>query len=139
MAALPTSDSTMPPFHRQIRWRVLALLFLVTVINFVDRQTLSNLAPDVTREFHLSNTAFSTIPAAFRFGMMMGGGGTEEVCFFLHAGRTRTITARHKHADLSKRLLCIRGFGAAVRDRLRQPPRKRETAIETPFLFLLRL
>jgi ACS family hexuronate transporter-like MFS transporter len=62
----------MPPLYAQVRWRILALLFLVTLINFIDRQTLSNLANDITKEFHLSNTAFSTIPAAFRFGMMIG-------------------------------------------------------------------
>ncbi|MFN0120612.1 MAG: MFS transporter, partial [Blastocatellia bacterium] len=70
MNTAPTSP--MPPLHAQVRWRVLALLFLVTIINFVDRQTLSNLANDITKEFSLSNTAFSTIPAAFRFGMMIG-------------------------------------------------------------------
>lgn len=51
---------------------MLVLLFLVTVVNFVDRQTLSNLAPDITREFNLSNTAFGTIAAWFRAGMMIG-------------------------------------------------------------------
>ena len=48
------------------------MLFLVTLLNFIDRQALSNLASDITAEFKLSNTAFSTIPAAFRFGMMIG-------------------------------------------------------------------
>jgi ACS family hexuronate transporter-like MFS transporter len=64
--------ATMPPLTRQVRWWVLALLFLVTVVNFVDRQTLSNLAPDITKEFNLSNTAFGTIAAWFRAGMMVG-------------------------------------------------------------------
>lgn len=67
-----TDPATMPPVHRQVRWWILSLLFFVTVINFVDRQTLSNLAPDITREFNLSNTAFGTIASWFRFGMMMG-------------------------------------------------------------------
>jgi ACS family hexuronate transporter-like MFS transporter len=62
----------MPPLLKQVRWQVLALLFLVTVVNFVDRQTLSNLAPDITKEFNLSNTAFGTIAAWFRAGMMLG-------------------------------------------------------------------
>lgn len=68
----PVAASAMPPVYAQVRWRILALLFLVTLINFIDRQTLSNLANDITKEFNLSNTAFSTIPAAFRFGMMVG-------------------------------------------------------------------
>ena len=37
-----------------IRWHILALLFLATVINFVDRQTLSIIAPVLTEEFQMT-------------------------------------------------------------------------------------
>jgi sugar phosphate permease len=57
---------------RQVRWHVLSLLFLVTVINFIHRQTLSVVAPVIQDEFHLSNSAYGTIVAAFMFGMMVG-------------------------------------------------------------------
>lgn len=60
------------PLHRQVRWWVLALLFSVTVINFVDRQALAVLGNDITDEFKLSNTAFGTIVSWFRFGMLVG-------------------------------------------------------------------
>lgn len=66
------TSATMPPLHRQIRWWILALLFLVTVINFVDRQALAVLGNDITDEFKLSNTAFGTIVSWFRFGMLVG-------------------------------------------------------------------
>lgn len=55
-----------------MRWRILTLLFGVTVINFVDRQTLSVLAPIIRDTFHLSNTQYGTIVSWFQFGMVMG-------------------------------------------------------------------
>jgi ACS family hexuronate transporter-like MFS transporter len=55
-----------------VRWQVLTLLFLATVINFVDRQTLSVVAPVLREEFHLSNTDYGRIVSAFMFGMMVG-------------------------------------------------------------------
>jgi len=54
------------------RWAVLALLFFITVINFIDRQTLSVLAPVIRASFHLSNTQYGRIVSAFQFGMMSG-------------------------------------------------------------------
>ena len=54
------------------RWVILALLFLITVINFIDRQTLSVLAPVIRASFHLSNTQYGRIVSAFQFGMMSG-------------------------------------------------------------------
>ena len=55
-----------------IRWRILALLFLATVINFVDRQTLSIIAPVLTKEFHMTSTQYGAIVAFFQLGMMLG-------------------------------------------------------------------
>jgi ACS family hexuronate transporter-like MFS transporter len=55
-----------------IRWRILALLFLATVINFVDRQTLSIVAPVLRDEFHMSNQQYGLIVACFQLGMMLG-------------------------------------------------------------------
>lgn len=64
-----------PPASSQAlngRWHILALLTAVTVINFVDRQTLSVLAPKIREAFHLSHEAYGRIVAAFQFGMMSG-------------------------------------------------------------------
>ena len=55
-----------------IRWRILALLFFATVINFVDRQTLSIIAPVLTKEFGMSSTQYGMIVAFFQLGMMLG-------------------------------------------------------------------
>jgi ACS family hexuronate transporter-like MFS transporter len=54
------------------RWLILSLLFAITVINFIDRQTVSVLAPLIRQYFHLSAVAYGRIVAAFQFGMMSG-------------------------------------------------------------------
>lgn len=74
MATAPaqtSSDHLAIPVWRQIRWRILALLFLITVINFVDRQTLSVVAPTLRDTFHLSNTQYGFIGSAFMAGMLL--------------------------------------------------------------------
>ena len=48
-----------------IRWRIAALVFLATVINYIDRQTLSLVAPFLTEELEISNIEYSHILAAF--------------------------------------------------------------------------
>ena len=67
-----TPAPTLPATHRQVRWWILALLFLVTVINFVDRQALSIVAPILREQLHLSVQDYSQIVAGFAFGMLIG-------------------------------------------------------------------
>lgn len=55
-----------------VRWRILALLFLATVINFVDRQALSVAAPVLRDELRMSNQQYGFIVAAFQLGMTLG-------------------------------------------------------------------
>jgi ACS family hexuronate transporter-like MFS transporter len=45
----------------------MVVLFLATVLTYLDRQTLSLCAPMITREFHLSNEQYGQLVAAFRF------------------------------------------------------------------------
>lgn len=54
------------------RYLLLLLLLTITVVNFIDRQTVSILAPLIRAAFHLSNEAYGRIVAAFQFGMMAG-------------------------------------------------------------------
>jgi MFS transporter, ACS family, hexuronate transporter len=71
--AQPAIEQTaMPPIYRQVRWWILGLLFFVTVINFVDRLTLSIVAPILRDTFQLSNQAYGAIVSSFMFGMMLG-------------------------------------------------------------------
>lgn len=48
------------------RWWVVWTLFCSTAINYVNRQTLSVLAPVITREFHLTHSQLSNIFGAFQ-------------------------------------------------------------------------
>jgi len=54
------------------RWIVLTLLLAITVVNFIDRQTVSVLAPVLRQMLHLSNEQYGRIVSAFQFGMMAG-------------------------------------------------------------------
>ena len=58
-------------FEHRVRWLILGLLVLVTVINFVDRLTLSYVAPVLRDNFHLSNTDYGDILSYFVLGMML--------------------------------------------------------------------
>jgi len=49
------------------RWSICALLFFATTINYLDRQVLSLLAPELTNIFGWSNTDYGNITAVFQF------------------------------------------------------------------------
>ena len=54
------------------RWVIGLLLFASTVINYIDRQTLSVLAPYIKTEFHWSNTDFAFVIISFRAAYAIG-------------------------------------------------------------------
>jgi MFS transporter, ACS family, hexuronate transporter len=51
---------------RNLRWWIGGLLFASTVINYIDRQTLSVLAPALKNQYHWSNSDFATVLISFR-------------------------------------------------------------------------
>jgi ACS family hexuronate transporter-like MFS transporter len=57
---------------RHLRWYIGALLFLSTVINYIDRQTLSVLAPALKDEFRWTNSDFALVVIAFRVAYALG-------------------------------------------------------------------
>ncbi len=61
----------------RVRWAIGALLFASTVINYIDRQTLSALAPILKTQFHWNNSDFASLLIAFRiaYTIMQGVGG----------------------------------------------------------------
>ena len=75
------------------RWTVVALLFIATTINYVDRQILGILAPTLQRELGWTETDYGDIVSWFSFAYAFG---------FLAAGR------------LLDRFGVKRGLGAAV-------------------------
>ncbi|MCC6293340.1 MAG: MFS transporter [Bryobacterales bacterium] len=63
------------PAHRA--WILCALLFFATALSFLDRQVLSVLAPQLTREFGMSNAEYSRVVFAFvaSYTLMFAFGG----------------------------------------------------------------
>ncbi|HVM76391.1 MAG TPA: MFS transporter [Candidatus Saccharimonadales bacterium] len=55
-----------------LRWWIAAILFTSTIINYIDRQTLSLLAPYLKQEHHWSNTDYANIVVAFRVAYSIG-------------------------------------------------------------------
>jgi MFS transporter, ACS family, hexuronate transporter len=86
-----TSYSAKPhAFAHSLRWAIGALLFTSTVINYLDRQTLSILAPFLKVDFHWTNTDYAAIVIAFRIAYSLG----QTVCGRLidRVGTRRGIT-----------------------------------------------
>jgi MFS transporter, ACS family, aldohexuronate transporter len=57
---------------RHLRWYIGGLLFLSTVINYIDRQTLSVLGPYLKTEYRWTNTDFALVLIAFRVAYAIG-------------------------------------------------------------------
>ncbi len=49
------------------KWFICLVLFLATVLNYLDRQTMSICGPKITEEFSLSNEEFGRLLSAFRW------------------------------------------------------------------------
>jgi hypothetical protein len=50
-----------------LKWRLCALLFLATTLNYLDRQTVSILAPTLQKDLNLDNTALGWLFAVFYY------------------------------------------------------------------------
>src|SRR6187200_3161129 len=55
-----------------LRWWIGGLLFASTIINYLDRQTLSVLAPYLKLEYHWNNQNYALIVIAFRVSYSVG-------------------------------------------------------------------
>ena len=49
------------------RWTICALLFFATTVNYLDRQVLSLLAPDLSKQFGWTNSDYANITSVFQF------------------------------------------------------------------------
>src|SRR5579863_8968169 len=67
-ARKPTGPHSIP----SLRWWIAGILFASTVINYIDRQTLSLLAPYLKLEYHWTNTDYANIAIAFRVAYSIG-------------------------------------------------------------------
>ena len=62
----------MRPPIAHLRWWIGAALLASTIINYIDRQTLSLLAPYLKIEYHWTNTDYANIVIAFRVAYSLG-------------------------------------------------------------------
>lgn len=65
MAKIPKPISSL-------RWWIGGLLFASTVINYIDRQTLSLLAPYLKLQYHWTNSDYANLAIAFRVAYSIG-------------------------------------------------------------------
>jgi ACS family hexuronate transporter-like MFS transporter len=56
------------------RWLMISFAFWATVINYMDRQTLSVAAPVLREQFHMSNTDYSRVVFAFMLAYTISNG-----------------------------------------------------------------
>jgi ACS family hexuronate transporter-like MFS transporter len=93
------------------RWWIGALLFASTVINYLDRQTLSVLAPHLKADFHWTNQDFAWIVIAFRlsYTVMQAVSGRLLDRFGTRKGLTLAVLWYSAIAMLTS---CANGFGS---------------------------
>ena len=48
-----------------VRWLMIGMIFMLTVVNYIDRMTLAVLAPTIMEEFNMSNVAYSRVVTCF--------------------------------------------------------------------------
>ncbi len=75
-----------------LRWWIGALLFASTVINYIDRQTLSVLAPYLMQEYGWTNTDFATLVIAFRIAYALMQAVSGRFLDWLGTRRGLTVT-----------------------------------------------
>jgi ACS family hexuronate transporter-like MFS transporter len=71
MTSTARSDSTQRTVSG-LRWWIAAVLFASTIINYLDRQTLSWLSPYLKVQYHWSNTDYAHLVIAFRVAYAIG-------------------------------------------------------------------
>ncbi len=60
-----TLSESLGPGERRLRWFIIGWITLSTILNLIDRNTLSILAPTLEQEFGLTNRDYSNIVSAF--------------------------------------------------------------------------
>jgi ACS family hexuronate transporter-like MFS transporter len=68
MTATPVTTSAKRGTIHGLRWYIVALICTLTIINYIDRQTLSVLAPTIRAEFGMSNADYSNVVTLFLVG-----------------------------------------------------------------------
>ena len=75
-----------------LRWWIGGLLFASTVINYIDRQTLSVLAPYLKLEYHWTNSDYAKLAIAFRLAYSLGQSAFGKMIDRIGTRRGLTVT-----------------------------------------------
>jgi ACS family hexuronate transporter-like MFS transporter len=97
---------------RGLRWYIGGLLFLSTVINYIDRQTLNILAPFLKQEFQWTNSDYALLVIAFRIAYAFGQTGSGRFLDRVgtRAGLTLTVAFYSMAAMLTSLATGLRSF-----------------------------
>src|ERR1700681_3591578 len=85
---MPSARKPIP----SLRWWIGGLLFASTVINYIDRQTFSLLAPYLKLEYHWTNSDYANIAIAFRVAYSIGQTGFGKLMDRIGTRRGLTLT-----------------------------------------------
>ena len=66
------SDIATKRLTSTLRWWIATVLFASTIINYLDRQTLSLLAPYLKVQYHWTNWDYACIVISFRVAYAIG-------------------------------------------------------------------
>jgi MFS transporter, ACS family, hexuronate transporter len=69
---VPFQTLQNPARRHTLRWWIGAMLFASTAINYMDRQTLSLLAPYLKVSYHWTNSDYANLIVAFRVAYAIG-------------------------------------------------------------------
>src|SRR3954469_11448305 len=94
-----------------LRWWIAGILFASTVINYVDRQTLSLLAPYLKLQYHWTNSDYANIVIAFRIAYSLGQTAFGRLLDRIGTRRGLTITVVG-YSTVSMLTSLAQGFGS---------------------------
>jgi ACS family hexuronate transporter-like MFS transporter len=99
-----------------LRWWIGGLLFASTVINYIDRQTFSLLAPYLKLEFHWTNSDYANLAIAFRVAYSIGQSVFGRLMDRIGTRRGLTVTVIF-YSIVSMMTSLARGFNSFARFR----------------------
>src|SRR5687767_3640633 len=77
MIASPPTQMPAQVRTTHFRWLILGLVFFGTTLNYLDRLVMGILAPDLQRQYHISDIQYGYIQSAFAlsyaFGQLLSG------------------------------------------------------------------
>lgn len=103
-------DSARPKGMSNYRWTVVALSFIIIIVNYMDRSAIAYAITPLEKEFGLNNESFGMIASAFAIGytiMTLGGG----IIVDLWGARKCWTGAAIAWSACTGLLACCAGFG----------------------------